>query len=141
VYPPAPHSQATIENDIDDRLTILEDNMHERLTKLEQDIVDEQAQRTKLDEKVVQDNQMYDEQHLDHQLNAHLQDFLVEELTSDVVALEGKICKDLRKEFNDSIDAKGLDLQAKLKEFCEHRLKDIEEVVKQDVRNAFEDAF
>lgn len=59
VYPPVSHSPAsTIENTIDERLAILEDDMHERLTKLEQDIVDEQAQRTKLDEKIVRNNEM-----------------------------------------------------------------------------------
>jgi hypothetical protein len=52
--------------------------------------------------------------------------------------LESELCTDLRKEFCEAIDAKGLDLQVKLEEFCDSRLEDVEEVVKQDVRIALE---
>jgi hypothetical protein len=52
--------------------------------------------------------------------------------------LESELCTDLRKEFCETIDAKGLDLQVKLEEFCDNRLEDVEGVVKQDVRIALE---
>jgi hypothetical protein len=58
MYPPVPHSQATVENTIDERLTMLEENRNERLTKLEQDIINEQSQRSKLDERVAKNNQL-----------------------------------------------------------------------------------
>jgi hypothetical protein len=48
--------------------------------------------------------------------------------------LESELADDLRKEFSDSIDAKGLELQVKLEDFCDNRLEDVEEVVKQDVK-------
>jgi hypothetical protein len=58
VFPPVFDSQATVEITIDERFTILEGNMDERLTKLEQDIVDEQTLRSRLYEKVVQNDQL-----------------------------------------------------------------------------------
>jgi hypothetical protein len=215
VYPPVSRSPtSTVEDTIDERLAMLEENRNERLTKLEQDIVDEKTQRSKLDERIVQNNKlvcvlqmissvlppaqslhlflshcevssnsrMYLQRamksstlhglifhllpspfkhlpshlsinpspSLNHpltsspQLHENLElescslHLLVETLTSRILDLESEICDDLRKEFEDSIDAKGLDLQVKLEEFCEHRLEDVEEVVKQDVRIAFE---
>ncbi|KAI4848486.1 hypothetical protein E4T44_03904 [Aureobasidium sp. EXF-8845] len=136
VYPPVSRSPtSTVEDTIDERLAMLEENRNERLTKLEQEIVDEKTQRSKLDERIVQNNKLLHENLELESCSLHL---LVETLTSRILDLESEICDDLRKEFEDSIDAKGLDLQVKLEEFCEHRLEDVEEVVKQDVRIAFE---
>jgi hypothetical protein len=234
VYPPVFNSQATVEITIDERIIILEENMDERLTKLEQDIVDEQTQRSRLNEKIVQNNQLVcvyqmipsilspaqslhlfpshcevssqswmflqravkpstfhgliyhlfpwtrlssnpmnssiiynhspfkhfpppplhqrlslpqpptnlprPQHHRNLDLNTTSLEFLVEELNSRIVDLESDLCDDLRKEFNDSIDEKGSELQIKLEEFCEERLAEVEEIVTHDVRIAFENA-
>jgi hypothetical protein len=44
----------------------------------------------------------------------------------------------LREEFIEGIDKKGMDLQIKLEEFIERKLEDVEEVVKQDLSNVLE---
>lgn len=64
----------------------------------------------------------------------------VENLESRVDDLESCLQDDLRQEFQEDIDAKASDLQVKLEEFIERRLEDVEEVVKHDVRMAFENA-
>lgn len=66
--------------------------------------------------------------------------YTAENLESRIDDLESGLGEDLRQEFKETIDAKALDLQVKLEEFIEHRLEDVEEVVKHDVRMAFENA-
>ncbi|KAH0022791.1 hypothetical protein KCU78_g5656, partial [Aureobasidium melanogenum] len=123
----ASSSQAsTVENTIEDRLLMLEDS-----------ILDEQKQRALLDEKLG---------HTDKQIRQELESecfglqSAVGNLESRVDDLESGLQDDLRQEFKEDVDAKALDLQVKLEEFIEHRLEDVEEVVKHDVRMAFENA-
>ncbi|KAH0027026.1 hypothetical protein KCU78_g4141, partial [Aureobasidium melanogenum] len=123
----ASSSQAsTVENTIEDRLLMVEDS-----------ILDEQKQRALVDEKL---------DHTDKQIRHELEiecfglQSAVENLESRVDDLEDGLQDDLRQEFKENIDAKALDLQARLEEFIEHRLEDVEEVVKHDVRMAFENA-
>jgi hypothetical protein len=52
--------------------------------------------------------------------------------------LEYELQDNLREEFIEGIDKKGMDLQIKLEEFIERRLEDVEEVVKQDLSNVLE---
>ncbi|KAG9907932.1 hypothetical protein KCU98_g3977, partial [Aureobasidium melanogenum] len=122
----SPSQASTVENTVEDRLLMVEDS-----------ILDEQKQRALLDEKL---------DHTDKQIRHELEtecfglQSAVENLESRVDGLESGLQDGLRQEFKENIDAKALNLQVKLEEFIEHRLEDVEEVVKHDVRMAFENA-
>ncbi|KAH0376808.1 hypothetical protein KCU92_g9597, partial [Aureobasidium melanogenum] len=122
----SPSQASTVENTIEDRLLMVEDS-----------ILEEQKQRALLDEKL---------NHTDKQIRHELEvecfglQSAVENLESRVDDLESCLQDDLRQEFKEDIDAKASDLQVKLEEFIERRLEDVEEVVKHDVRMAFENA-
>ncbi|KAI4723162.1 hypothetical protein E4T48_00362 [Aureobasidium sp. EXF-10727] len=125
-YNVPPSQASTVENTIEDRLLIVEDS-----------IVDEQKQRALLRGTVDRN---------DKQIRKELEtecyglDCAVEMLGSRMDDLENDLQNDLRQEFAEGLEAKALDLQVKLEEFIEHRLEDIEEVVKHDVRMAFENS-
>ncbi|KAH0203598.1 hypothetical protein KCU99_g3563, partial [Aureobasidium melanogenum] len=122
----SPSQASTVENTIEDRLLMVEDS-----------ILEEQKQRALLDEKL---------DHTDKQIRQELESecfglqSAVENLESRVDDLESCLQDDLRQDFKEDIDAKASDLQVKLEEFIERRLEDVEEVVKHDVRMAFENA-
>ncbi|KAI4836181.1 hypothetical protein E4T44_08402 [Aureobasidium sp. EXF-8845] len=134
------HSQAsTVEDTIDDRLTRLEEN-----------IMDEQILRERLDKKLnekLNHNNKQVHEKLDHN-NQQLRETLdlessslhhhIGNLNSQMDDLEYELQDNLREEFTEGIDKKGMDLQIKLEEFIERRLEDVEEVVKQDLSNALE---
>ncbi|KAH0371334.1 hypothetical protein KCU65_g2048, partial [Aureobasidium melanogenum] len=126
-------SQAsTVENSIEDRLQMVEDSILEE--QILRALSDEKLENTDkqlalLDEKLENTNKQIRQE-------LELECF---GLQSAVENLESRH-DDLGQEFKEDIDAKALDLQVKLEEFIEHRLEDVEEVVKHDVRMAFENA-
>ena len=66
--------------------------------------------------------------------------FNIDVLAARVTDLENDLGNDMRKEFNEAIEAQKLDLQVKADDAIEQRLADAEEVVKRDFRIALEHA-
>ncbi|KAG9650869.1 hypothetical protein KCU64_g8914, partial [Aureobasidium melanogenum] len=122
----SPSQASTVENTTEDRLLMVEDST-----------ADGHKQLALLAEKV---------DHKDKQIRQELEiecfglQSAVENIESRVDDLESGLQDDLRQEFEEHVNAKTLDLQVKLEEFIEHRLEDVEEVVKHDVRMALENA-
>lgn len=137
--PPAPclasASQAsTVEITIEDRLIILEDTLKDtfddRLVMLEDALKDEQRIRETLKRKIGTNDQRIKEK-LDVECSGL--EHAVTELESRLDDLENDLKDNLRNDLS-------LELQIKLEDFIEFRLEDVEEVVKNDLQMAIENA-
>jgi len=128
-------SQAsTVEITIEDRLIILEDTLKDtfddRLVMLEDALKDEQRIRETLKRKIGTNDQRIKEK-LDVECSGL--EHAVTELESRLDDLENDLKDNLRNDLS-------LELQIKLEDFIEFRLEDVEEVVKNDLRMAIENA-
>jgi hypothetical protein len=122
----SPSQASTIENTLEDRITMLEDKL-----------MDEQKQRTLLEEQINTNDQKLN-QTLEMETDG-LQ-VMIRTLDSRVDDLEGDFQHVLKQDLEDNIEQKAWEMRAKLEEYIDFRLEDVEEVVKNDVRVAMETA-
>ncbi|KEQ75069.1 hypothetical protein M436DRAFT_80511 [Aureobasidium namibiae CBS 147.97] len=132
---------------------ILDRKFEGRLYRVEMEMLDQGPFRWKLEERVGRkiENVRVDlekkledsnkqltqlKESLDHESNGLQHN--IDTLAARVTDLEEGLADDLRKEFNEAIGSQKLDLQVKIEDAVEQRLADVEEIVKQDVRNALE---